>query len=587
MSCFPTSRTTISVHDNGNLSESEKNSDLLHIFAMNMKRNQMINALFAVALAVLLPFLKTDGKDRFVNPVIPQDYSDPDVCRVGSDYWMTASSFAGCPGLPILHSTDLVHWELVNYALPSLASVGRPCLPGHGDGVWAPSIRFHEGEYYIYWGDPDYGIYMVKATEPDGHWSAPSLVKPGKGLIDPCPLWDENGRCYLVHGWAKSRCGFNSVLCISELNPDGTGAIGSDVLVYDGNTDGNHTVEGPKLYKREGWYWIFAPAGGVEKGWQLAMRSQDIYGPYEARIVMKEGKSGINGPHQGAWVSTSGGAGNNGADGSGVQDWFLNFRDTGPFGRVDYLNPMRWSKDGWPVIGTDGDGDGCGDPVADCGTPDLPEFNASLETSDEFNSPETGLQWQWSLDCGSQQYGFPSSEGFFRLLSFNAAPGSNLWTVPGILLQKVSAVGCIATAKVSFDSIIKGERCGLTVFGLDYSALCIENMGDRFEISLVTCKKADKGGPEVRVALSKAGAKELGKGIFSRNVCGPVWLRVEIGADASVKYSFSIDGVKFKDAGVKAEAKEGKWVGARIGFFCENFTEAGKGWMDIDYIRFE
>ena len=541
-----------------------------------MKRNQVIGAAFAIALAILSTSVHADGTDRYTNPVIPQDYSDPDVCRVGSDFWMTASSFACSPGLPVLHSTDLVHWELVNYALQRLDYGGRPCVPGHGDGVWAPSIRFHGGEYYIYWGDPDYGIYMVKSADPEGQWSVPKLVKPGRGLIDPCPLWDDSGHCYLVHGWARSRCGFNSILCISELSPDGADTVGSDVIVYDGNTDGNYTVEGPKLYKRDGWYWIFAPAGGVANGWQLAMRAQSIYGPYEVRTVMDEGKSGINGPHQGAWVESGDG-----------EDWFLNFRDLGPFGRVVYLNPMKWSVEGWPAIGSDEDGDGCGEPVADFTAPSLPEFNASLESSDEFNSPETGLQWQWSLDRGSQQYGFPGSEGFFRLLSFNAAPGSNLWSVPNMLLQKVAAGGFVATAKVSFDSTIEGERCGLTVFGLDYSALCIENAGDGFGISLVTCEKADKGGAEKRVALAKAGSKEFRKGSFSRTVCGPVWLRVKIGADASVKYSYSIDGVKFKDAGRDVVAKEGKWVGARVGFFCENFAESGKGWMDIDYIRFE
>ena len=530
--------------------------------------------LFGAILALFIPCLDAWAKGTYANPIIAQDYSDPDVCRVGEDYWMTSSSFASCPGLPILHSRDLVHWDLVNYALPSLLYEGRQGVPLHGEGVWAPCIRFHDGKYFIFWGDPDFGIYMVKSDDPEGQWSAPCLVIPGRGYIDPSPLWDESGRCYLVHGWAKSRCGFNSMLCISELSVDGTRQIGKDVLVYDGNTDGNHTIEGPKLYKRDGYYWIFAPAGGVERGWQVAMRSQSVFGPYEVRTVMAEGKSGINGPHQGAWVD------------AGNEDWFLNFRDLGPFGRVVCLNPMCW-KNGWPVIGTDPDGDGCGEPVSVSDCPDLPGFDGGLESSDEFNSPETGLQWQWNLDCSPIQYGFPGSEGFYRLLSFNAKPCSSLWEEPNVLLQKVSCGSHSSIAKVSFDSAIKGERCGLTVFGLDYSALCIENTGSGFAISLITCEKADKGASEKRVALADLKGNEYACGSFSRTVCGPVWLRAEIGADASVRYAYSIDGMNFKKVNAEIEAKEGKWVGARIGFFCENFAESGRGWMDIDYIRFE
>ena len=158
------------------------------------------------------------GNGTYQNPVLHADYSDPDVCAVGDDFYMTASSFNCIPGIPILHSGDLVNWSLVNYALPVQEPKEFFDKAQHGKGVWAPSIRFHNGEFYIYWGDPDYGIYMIKTKDPKGKWSNPVLVKAGKGMIDATPLWDEDGKVYLIYAYAGSRSGVNSILVISELN---------------------------------------------------------------------------------------------------------------------------------------------------------------------------------------------------------------------------------------------------------------------------------------------------------------------------------------------------------------------------------
>ena len=190
-----------------------------------------------------------NGDGTYTNPVINADYSDPDVCVVGNDYYLTASSFQCIPGLPILHSTDLVNWEIIGYALNELTPYEEFNRPSHGNGVWAPSIRYHNGEFYIYWGDPDYGVFMVKTKNPAGPWEKPVCVIPGKGMIDTCPLWDEDGRCYLVNGWANSRSRFASVLCVRELNAEGTAPISNPVIVFDGNGTENRTCEGPSARK--------------------------------------------------------------------------------------------------------------------------------------------------------------------------------------------------------------------------------------------------------------------------------------------------------------------------------------------------
>ncbi len=291
-----------------------------------------------------------NGDGTYTNPVLCADYSDPDAIRIGADYYMTASSFSNTPGLPILHSRDLVNWELVNYALNKLPD-SRYDKAVHGCGVWAPAIRYHYGKFFICFPMPDEGLYMITAEDPYGKWSDPVRIYEGAGRIDPCPFWDDDGRAYLVSGVAKSRIGYKSVLHIQEMQPDGMGLIGEPVVVFDGNENDQTTIEGPKLYKRNGWYYIFAPAGGVKTGWQTVLRSRNIYGPYEYRVVMRQGESDINGPHQGAWVDTVTG-----------EDWFLHFQDVYAAGRIVHLQPMEWQDD-WPVIGIAKNGNSYGEPV--------------------------------------------------------------------------------------------------------------------------------------------------------------------------------------------------------------------------------
>lgn len=284
-------------------------------------------------------WISDQGNGVYKNPVLYADYSDPDVIRTGDDFYMTASSFNCVPGLPVLHSKDLVNWKIINYALSDLYMEGvEPAgffdKVQHGKGVWAPCIRYHKGEYMVYWGDPDFGIYVVKTKDILGRWDKSVLVLPGKGRIDPSPLFDDDGKVYLTHAWAGSRAGFNSVMTVCEMNEDGTKVIGEESLIFDGNDGVNHTVEGGKFYKKDGYYYLLAPTGGVAMGWQIALRSKNIYGPYEVKRVLDRGNTSINGPHQGGLVETQTG-----------ESWFIHFQDKGPYGRIIHLQPVTW-KDG-------------------------------------------------------------------------------------------------------------------------------------------------------------------------------------------------------------------------------------------------
>ena len=528
------------------------------------------------------------GDGTYTNPVINADYSDPDVCvgPSGEDYYMTASSFQCVPGLPILHSRDLVNWQIVGYALKELytgnAELTRhfSTTVQHGNGVWAPSIRYHNGEYYIYWGDPDFGVMMVKTKDPAGEWEPPVCVIPGQGYIDTTPLWDDDGHCYLVNGWANSRAKFASVLTVRELSADGTRPIGQPVIVFDGNGTENRTCEGPKFYKRDGWYWILCPAGGVPTGFQLAMRSKSPYGPYEHKIVLQQGKTAINGPHQGGWIHTKYG-----------EDWFLHFQDKEAYGRVVHLNPVDWSS-GWPIMGKKGE------PVT---TYKKPKASSTAMVnpaeSDEFNTPALGKQWQWQANY-DEKFGVPTAFGTFRIYTYKLADGwKNMWLVPNMLLQKTPADQFTVTTKLRFTSKADGQFGGLIMMGLDYSALVVRRTGQTFQLLQMTCKAADKGTPQTENVIATLKPTAVDKTDYKPGIHCDIYLRLSVsnaeagqphGGKPIVRFAYSLDGKKFTPCGDEFPMKQGKWIGAKFGFVsAEADAKADRGWVDADWIRVE
>lgn len=506
-----------------------------------------------------------NGDGTYRNPVLHADYSDPDVIRVGNDYYMTASSFNCVPGLPILHSRDLVNWKLIGHALPRMVPEEEFSMPQHGKGVWAPSIRFHNNEFYIYFPDPDHGIYLTKAPNPAGPWSEPLLVAGGKGLIDPSPLWDDDGQAYLVYAFAGSRAGIKSVLMVDRMEPDGTRLYGQPVMVFVGSKD-HPTVEGPKFYKRNGWYYIFAPAGGVTNGWQLALRSRNVFGPYEAKTVMAQGTTPINGPHQGGWVNTPTG-----------EFWFLHFQDKDAYGRIVHLNPMKWIDD-WPVIGSDPDGDGCGEPVIFHIKPNVGKTypHATPQESDEFNGPRLGRQWQWHANP-QVTWGFPTGNlGFYRLNCIPRPFGiKNLWGVPNLLMQKFPAETYTATARITFHARKGVEKTGLLVMGADYQYIALQNNDGQLNVTVSRCQNAEKETPEEILFSETYPLKEI-------------YLRVSVAKGGLCRFSFSPDGVDFTPAGPEFTAKPGKWIGAKVGLFAlREGTINDAGTVDIDWFRIE
>lgn len=503
------------------------------------------------------------GEDQYRNPIIFADYSDPDVVRVGDDFYMTASSFNAVPALPILHSRDLVNWRLINHAIERFDDPAFD-VPQHGNGVWAPTIRHHGGYFYIYFGDPDRGIYMVRTADPRGAWDKPVLVKAGKGLIDPAPLWDDDGKAWLVHAFAKSRAGFNSVLHVAPLSPDGTRLLGDSRLVFDGH-DEHPTIEGPKFYKRDGYYYIFAPAGGVPQGWQTVLRSRNVFGPYEDRIVLAQGGSDINGPHQGAYLELDNG-----------ENWFVHFQERGAYGRIVHLQPVAWA-DGWPVMGHDADGDGTGEPVMVHRRPDVGARYPTMlpQTGDTFEAARLGLQWQWQANNQPGWYSLTDRVGWLRLYAQSSIAG-NLWPVPNLLLQKLAAPAFTATTTVQLQAGDTELTAGLVVMGTDYAYIAVRRNGDRVELILAGAQEANTG---IREEVSET---------VPLDSADRVTLRADVADGAVVRFQYGIDGAEFVPLGGPFEARPGRWIGAKIGLFAVRPAVADAGsYADFDSFSIE
>lgn len=498
------------------------------------------------------PWVPDQGDGTFRNPVLHADYSDPDVIRVGADFYLTSSSFNCTPGLPILHSRDLVNWRIINHALKNLPHP-RYSEVQPGQGVWAPALRHHAGCFWIFFPTPDEGIYVITAKDPAGEWSQPQLVLAGKGLIDPCPFWDEDGKAYLAHAYAGSRAGIRNKLHIRPMAPDGSRMLGKGKVVIEIDPS-LPALEGPKLHKRNGWYYISAPAGGVATGWQSVFRSRNIHGPYEERIVLAQRGTTINGPHQGALVDTPAG-----------DWWFLHFQDKGLYGRVVHLQPVRWEDD-WPLVGEAQDEALVGRPVLQHRKPLLDECMPSVpQDSDEFEGPDLGLQWQWTSNHEEGWFSLSERTGHLRLLPRFVLNGE-IAKAPNLLLQKFPASEFAAEARIEVPEGHAGLHAGLVVTGKNCAVLDVQHLDGKYQLRLVVA----------------------GDVLASLELEGPAFvLKLKVGEGGLCRLGVATADAGFYQLGPSFQATPGQWIGAKLGLYCitTDVLDAS-GHADFAWFRF-
>jgi beta-xylosidase len=518
---------------------------------------RLILILFLAATAAAQSWVADLANGRYKNPVLFADYSDPDVIRVGDDFYMVASSFNVMPGIPVLHSKDLVNWTIIGHVYDRLPFEEFD-KPNHGRGSWAPAIRYHNGRFYVFFCTPYRGLFMASTEDPAGDWDLHHVVDV-ELWEDPCPFWDDDGSAYLVRSKLRA-----DVLYLHRMSPDGKKLLDNGRVIYH-KVDKQPVIEGPKMFKTGGWYYILAPAGGVARGWQAVLRSRNIYGPYEDKIVLHSGGTAINGPHQGGLVSLESG-----------EWWFLHFQSRGAYGRIVHLQPVTW-RDGWPLMGSDTNGDGIGEPVMEWKKPDAGRTYpmAVPQTTDEFNSETLALQWQWHANPRKEWYSLTEAPGSLRLYTVkNLTQNGNLWRVPNLLLQKFPAPSFTVTTHISFKPELGGEKSGLLIMGREWAYLALVKTDAGLELGMHTgtyFEGYDKTEKIESITLDR------------EDCC----LRVHVADAAVCTFSYSADGKNYIPIGKEFQATPGTWIGAKVGLFNVNPNISDSaGYADFDWFRF-
>lgn len=521
--------------------------------------------LFLAVAMMMCAQIAAAAAPTYQNPVLFADYSDPDAIRVGDDYYLVASSFHFSPGLPVLKSKDLVHWTIAGHALASLDFDPRYNLPGpvefddttprvrfnwgdghrYSSGVWAPAMRFHNGRFYIYFATPTDGIFMVSARRAEGPWDPPVAVLRQAGLEDPCPLWDDDGTAYLVH----SKVGAGPLI-LHRMSADGKSVLDEGKVIVE-DRERLPVLEGPKFIKRNEYYYILAPYGGVGEGPQAALRAKDIYGPYEVRTVLAKGTTQVQAPHQGGYIETPAG-----------QGWFLHFNATGGYGRIVHLQPVRWEDD-WPVIGELLPGTDVGQPVMSHAMPDVGRrFPAAYpQSSDEFSGRRLGLQWEWNHNPDNAHWSLRERRGYLRLKAM-AAP--NVVSARNTLTQIHQGGASQITARIDVDGMTNGQKAGLGMLQVQPSWVgVVQAKGKR------------------HITYSYAGVETQGPALSGATV----QLRTTTDMDQMIRHAYSLDdGRTFVPLGGEAKMRFSWWKGSRPMLFTFSTTSTG-GRMDVDWVR--
>lgn len=480
------------------------------------------------------------GNGTYINPILNADYSDPDVIRVGDKYYMVASDFHFM-GMQVLESNDMINWKLISQIYDHLDFPGWNENQKYAGGSWAPAIRYHDNKFWVFFCTPHEGLFMSTAENPAGPWSPLHLVQGVEKWEDPCPFWDDDGNAYL----GRSRHGAGPII-VHKMSPDGKRLLDDGVTVYTGPV-----AEGTKMFKRDGYYYMSIPEGGVESGWQTILRSKNIYGPYEKKVVLEQGSTPINGPHQGAIVNTP-----------DDQWFFYHFQHSGTLGRVVHLQPMHW-ENGWPVIGVDLDRNGIGEPVYSWKKPIESSEIFAPQTDDNFSSEKLSLQWQWNHNPVNEAWSLTSPTG---CLTLKALKSPTFKLARNTITQKVMGYEGEASVTIDFANIAEGQRAGLACMGKQNRMLGV---------------KMEKGVKSLYISNDTTETS-----ITTLDV-EKLHLRVSMDVpNKKFQFSYSFDNISFTPCGDSFFINWGFWKGARVGLYSYN-TQKDAGSASFMQFRYK
>lgn len=502
----------------------------------------MISLFFSILSVNAQKKYSDNGDGTYTNPLIAADFPDPDVIRVGDTYYMVTTTMFIFPGVTILKSNDLVNWEYCSNAVPrfdfskcyNLDSCSR-----YAHGQWATSIKYHNGKFYLLFITLNEGGFMCMADKAEGPWKITHLPK---GFYDPGLFFDEDGKIYVAQGYSK--------ISITEVDSNLV-AIDKDSLVYTG--DIRKGLEGTHVYKINGYYYLYCTYGGKD-GIQVALRSKNIYGPYEQKVVIRDTTPGINfGIHQGALIQTQTG-----------EWWTILFVDSGPFGRFPSLQPVTW-VDGWPMVGQDGHA------VVTYRKPTIGKIYTvkKLPASDEFGEKTLGMQWGWNHNPDSTKWSLTKKRGWLRLMTPNVT--ENFKMARNTLTQRAFAnyqqsVPTTAVTKMEVSNMKEGDIAGLAVFQDPYAYIAVKKENAANSLIMV-----NNGVPVDSVAITQS----------------IVYLKtIASNATAKARFEYSFDNKVFHPLGNDLTMQFNLKIFTGNKFCLFNYaTKKTGGYVDFDWFR--
>lgn len=497
-----------------------------------------------------------NGDGTYKNPLLWGDWPDPDVIRVGDNFYFVSTSMHFVPGCPILTSKDLVNWKMAGYAIKRYNEDPRYDMKGgtmYLNGSWAATIRYHKGLFYVGfctpygWGTRQGHFSICIAKNIKGPWTR--TIFP-QYLYDPGLFFDDDGKVYVVHG--------QGTLYITELASDARSVTGKPVKIWDkgfksnGLPGGPFGMEGSHMYKINGKYYITCAAGGT-KGWQVCLRSDHIYGPYAYKIIVNDsGSYQGSGLHQGGMVELKNGSW-----------WFIIMQDRGPIGRVPHLEPVVW-KDGWPMLGKNGDGKG----VMVYKKPDVGQSYPITvpATSDEFNTSSLGLQWQWNHNPDNKKWSLTERKGYLRL---HASFAKELTTARNTLTQRVQGPASEGMVGIDMSGLKPGDIAGFGIFQSPYAYIAVRKNGNTQTLLMVNNGKTIDS--------------------ISHFIPRRIWIKADItDKDYKAKLSYSVNGKEFIPFGEEFTMGLGyPWTGNRFALFNFSTSQPGAGgYADFNWFRF-
>jgi len=509
-----------------------------------------------------------NGDGTFTNPLFYDEFSDPDLIRVGDYFYLTGTTMHAMPGLPILRSKDLVNWEFVAYALDKLDLGPAYRLEGgqniYGQGIWAPSFRYHDGKFYIFSNVNHEMTQMFTATDPKGPWTRTPMKR---SFHDLSVLFDDDGKAYVVWG--------HQTMHVAQLTDDLTDIVpGTERVPFTADAG---MGEGAHFYKIDGKYYIISAeyAGGFR---MPAARADHVLGPYEVNraISLHEDfgmassmRTGTQKPpfkfwgpdaaakhslalHQGGIIHTPAG-----------EWWGFSMMDFNSIGRLTALSPITW-KDGWPWFGLPGNLTRTPRTWVKPKTATPQPISVPYRRSDDFSAPQLQPIWQWNHASADGKWSLSERPGFLRL---HALPATSFYVARDTLTQR--AIGPMSAPTVLLDAsnLKPGDTAGLGLLNLPYTTLGVEKRADGQDVVFYD-QLHDQ---TVRVAM-------MGKRIWLRADCDFL--------TEKARFSFSFDGRTFTPIGnaVTLYYQTFTFQGVRYGLFSYNKTGTEGGFADFDRI---